>query len=445
AITISFTGDNVLSGVISTADPTTICAGETINLVVDIVGGSAPYEVVYTDGTNVFTVPNYTNGSNIPVMPTTNATYSLMTVEDVINCPSMTVSGSVGIVVEGPVTVTTDPSDVMICNGEDAVFLAAASVGNGGSLSYQWQESADGGSTWADITDGGIYSGANTIELTISGATNALDANQYRLQVNTLFCSTVTSAPATLTVEGPIAISVDPANTSTCDGGDATFSVTASGGSGTAAFQWEESTDGGTTWTPVSDGGIYSGATTNSLLLTSVTSGNNGSVYRVQVSTAQCAAVTSSAAILTVEGQLTITTDPVSVTICESSNAEFTVAATGGGTLGYQWEESTDGGTTWAPISDGGIYSGTTTDHLTLAGVPLAYDSYQYRVLVNSPVCNTQTSINVVLLIDMADADGDGVCSVDDPDDNDACNPDATDTDLDGICDAQENIDGTDP
>lgn len=103
-----------------------------------------------------------------------------------------------------------------------------------------------------------------------------------------------TNAPA-------ITISSQPSN-QTASSGSATFSATASvtqGGSLT--YQWQRSTNSGSTWADVS------GATSSSLVLSSQTSGNNGDQYRVIVSSVGASSVTSSAATLTVTAAAAIT------------------------------------------------------------------------------------------------------------------------------------------
>lgn len=68
---LSVTGDNP------------VCKGSATNLQVALTGGTAPFKVVYTDGTNQFTVNNYTSGTNIIVSPAATTTYSLVSVTDV--------------------------------------------------------------------------------------------------------------------------------------------------------------------------------------------------------------------------------------------------------------------------------------------------------------------------------------------------------------------------
>ncbi len=100
---------------------------------------------------------------------------------------------------------------------------------------------------------------------------------------------------------GILSTVTNPTNQSTTVGGTVTFSVTASGGSGTTLYQWQESTNGGTTWTNIIDGGIYSNAQTNNLTLTGVTLGMKDYDYRVLVSQSDyVCGLASSAANLTI-------------------------------------------------------------------------------------------------------------------------------------------------
>lgn len=85
----------------STATPT-VCVGASGNIRVNITGGVGPYTVVYNaaPGGNV-TVNNYTSGANIPVSPTVNTTYTLVSVTGLDGCTSPSNSGT------GTINVTT--------------------------------------------------------------------------------------------------------------------------------------------------------------------------------------------------------------------------------------------------------------------------------------------------------------------------------------------------
>jgi hypothetical protein len=107
----------------------------------------------------------------------------------------------------GP-TIGTQPTDETVTEGDPAVFTVAAT--GTGTLTYQWQEDDGGG--FADITDGGAYSGATTDELTIDPTTLGLDGYLYRCNV-TDDDSTTASDSAELTVTAaPLGFSVTVRN-----------------------------------------------------------------------------------------------------------------------------------------------------------------------------------------------------------------------------------------
>ncbi len=72
-----------------------ICNSGSVDLMVAITGGTAPYTLVLSDGT---TVTGYNSGDAIPVSPTTNTTYGITSVSDADNCPGM-VAGSAEVMV----------------------------------------------------------------------------------------------------------------------------------------------------------------------------------------------------------------------------------------------------------------------------------------------------------------------------------------------------------
>lgn len=94
-------------------------------------------------------------------------------------------------------------------------------------------------------------------------------------------------------------ISVNPASKSIPPGKGTSFSVTANG-SATLAYQWQVSANGGVSFTNLSNGGIYSGVTTATLVLSAgTTTAYNSFQYRCVV-TNSAGSATSAAAILTV-------------------------------------------------------------------------------------------------------------------------------------------------
>jgi hypothetical protein len=90
----------------------------------------------------------------------------------------------------------------------------------------------------------------------------------------------VTTVTTTLNVEPPTGgpkVTTQPAGQTVVEGQDATFKSTASGVE-PITIQWEESTNGGATWTKVGAG--TSGGTTSTLTVSSVTTSESGRQYR---------------------------------------------------------------------------------------------------------------------------------------------------------------------
>lgn len=76
-----------------------------------------------------------------------------------------------------------------------------------------------------------------------------------------------------------------------------------------------------------------------------------------------------------------ISTQPIDQTACTYLNANFTLTATISDS--YQWQLSTDNGTTWNNINDSDNYIGTLTDTLQVIGISNSMNNYRYRVVLN--------------------------------------------------------------
>lgn len=198
---------------------------------------------------------------------------------------------------------------------------------------------------------------------------------------------------AVITVTPPPSITTQPANRTTCAGLNTSFTVTAGPSLGTT-YQWQVSTNGGTSYTNIANAAPYSGATTGTLTITGATAGLNQNLYRVIVSGA-CPApgssVTSSAATLFVNITPTIVTQPVNTTRCLGTTATFTVVANapnGPVASTYQWQVSTNNGLTYTNIT------GATAATLTLTNVTLLMNNNLYRVVVTTAPCATTVTSN---------------------------------------------------
>jgi len=107
----------------------------------------------------------------------------------------------------------------------------------------------------------------------------------------------------------------NPSNESACEGNTASFSITETGGNG---FRWELSTDNGVNFSTVSDGGIYSGATTNTLSISDNT-GLDTYLYRVVVTEANNSCPSTSTSALLTSYRLPTISGVISTCISQTS------------------------------------------------------------------------------------------------------------------------------
>ncbi|QNM84508.1 tandem-95 repeat protein [Polaribacter pectinis] len=75
-----------------------------------------------------------------------------------------------------------------------------------------------------------------------------------------------------------------------------------------------------------------------------------------------------------------ITAQPTDKTIISGANTSFTVATTGNV---FQWEVSSDNGTSFHTILNNGVYSGVHTNTLNITGVTVSQNNYLFRLRVS--------------------------------------------------------------
>lgn len=97
-----------------------------------------------------------------------------------------------------PPVITVQPVAASVTHPAGASFAVTATCEACLTLSYQWQHSTDGGATWSNLTNAGVYSNVTTATMSISDSTG-LDGNLFRCNVTNASGTTATS-PAKLTV-----------------------------------------------------------------------------------------------------------------------------------------------------------------------------------------------------------------------------------------------------
>ena len=88
-----------------------------------------------------------------------------------------------------------------------------------------------------------------------------------------------------------------------------------------------------------------------------------------------------------------ILTQPKNLTTTETKNASFEV--TSADATEYQWEISQNG-TSWQVIQEGGNYSGTLTNVLSITNVPVSFSKNQYRCILSNGPCQTLSDIGIL-------------------------------------------------
>lgn len=194
-------------------------------------------------------------------------------------------------------------------------------------------------------------------------------------------------------------VSAHPSAQSVIEPATAGFSVTLSGTY--TGIQWEYSTDGGTSSAGNVPGGTGATSTSYTTGATAVSTGSyrNGYRYRAVV-TWSGGTVNSNWAALTVSAAGTapsITVQPSNQSVDAGSTANFSVTATGSGTLTYQWQRQPSGGGGYTNIS-AATSSSYTTPATTITGGS-ANNGDTYRCVVTGDTAPPATSNAATLTV----------------------------------------------
>lgn len=134
-----------------------------------------------------------------------------------------------------PPIITQDPLDQAVREGQSVSFTAAAT--GDPTPTVQWQASANGGASYADI------GGPTSTTLTLPSAPREQNGTKLRA-VFTNGSGSATSAAATLTVYFPPSVTTDPVAQAAAAGSRVSF-VAAASGSPPPTVRWWYSSDGG--------------------------------------------------------------------------------------------------------------------------------------------------------------------------------------------------------
>lgn len=314
-----------------------------------------------------------TTTGRITGTPTTTGVYPINLTASDNGLPSRTVTAvlTLNIIAGGgggaiAPSITTQPTSQTVTEGANVNFLIAAS--GTAPLTYQWRRS------------GTNLTGATSATLSLSAVTTN-QSGGYSCVVSNA-AGSATSSTATLTVNPAViapTITTQPVSQTVVAGGNASFTVAASGTS-PLSYQW------------LLNGVNISGATSATLTLTGITTGQAGNYSCVVTNAAGSA--TSTTAALTVNPAVlppTITTQPSNQSVTDGSSVSFSIAVTGTAPFNYQWR------------FNGVNISGATTPTLNLSTVT-TNQSGAYSCVVSNAVGSATSSAATLTVTVLATA-----------------------------------------
>ncbi len=225
------------SATLSLSGSGSICAGQSTDLVVNIVGGTGPFNFTITGIATPFV--NYVSGTAIPVTPVSTTTYSLTgTVTDNSGC---TVTGT------GSVPVTVNPLPTAVVSGGGTVCSGAPLP----DVTFTFTGTAPFDFTYTDGTTPTTINGHPSTTFTITGAAAGTYSVTALSDANT--CAATSFGGSVAVVVNPLPTGDISGNNTTCAGGSSTLTFTLPAGTFNVVY-----TDGTTSF-PLT--GIASGAT----------------------------------------------------------------------------------------------------------------------------------------------------------------------------------------
>jgi|GEM_PF-1436960 len=359
----------------------TVCAGSpvaSLTSTAPVTGGSGTFTYEWESSPNniTWTTVAGATGETLTPGPLTATTYFR---RRVTSGPCAAVSSTVTITVVPALVAGSIATDQTICAGSIVAPLTSGTPATGGTgaIAYQWEASTDN-ATWTPIT-GATGATFTPDQLTVT--------TYFRRQASSgSACAPALSNVVTITVLPALAAGTIADNQTVCAGSPVaalTTTVSATGGTGTFAYQWESSLDN-VTWTTIAGA---TGADYAPGPLTATT------FFRRQVSSGACTFILSNVVTVTVVPALMAGTIADNQTVCAGSPVApltSTTPATGGtGALAYQWESSLDNAT-WSAVA------GSTGD--TFAPGPLTVTTYFRRQASSGGACAPALS-NVVTII----------------------------------------------
>ena len=272
-------------------------------------------------------------------------------------------------VIPAPV-IENHPISQAVCPGGSASFSVTVTA-TGTENTFQWEKNG------VPLSNGNGVSGANTATLTISPVAPG-DAAVYRcLVTNSL--GAAFSNPAYLNT-----VILSTSGAITCRNNNNTTAFVEVGAQGiNPRYQWYSNATNSNT-----GGTLVTGANANTYYPSAATAGTTYYYAEVYPAGYECAIVRTPAVAFTV-GFSAPGTATGTQTVCAGNTAALSLSGSAGA---IQWQQSTDGGATWANVTTG---TGANTTNYTTAGLLV---TTHFRARLTSGSC-TSTSGTVIVTV----------------------------------------------
>ena len=273
--------------------------------------------------------------------------------------------------------ITNQPVAATACQGDTAVFTVGAT---GTALIYQWQKNGvpiANGPTGNGSTNSGVTTATLTVS-SIAAADAALAAAGYDCII-TNGCGTTNSTRVALSVNTAPAPFAVTGGGSYCTGGGGVAVGLAGSESGVSYYLRLNGANNGVTTNGTGAALSFGNQTTAGTYTVIATNGTG------------CSALMTTNAVVAINSQPGITTEPVAATTAVGGSATFTVVATGG-SLTYQWNKN---GVTISTATNASY----TLYPAALGDAALAANGYDCTI---TGPCGSTNSVRVALTVNAA-------------------------------------------
>lgn len=210
----------------------TICPGTTATLNLSFAPGTAPFDVVYTDGISNYNITGANTGDNFVVSPTVTANYNFVSITDALGCSrTSNFNGGAQVIVQPPISINNIQVTDVACNGGNTGAITISATGGVPPFQYS-------------IDNGGTYQNSNTF--------NGLAAGSYDVVIRDNFgCVQAYGVPTVVGQPTALAVTETTTDASCANVFDGSITISATGGSPAYTY----SLNGG----PTQPGNVFSG------------------------------------------------------------------------------------------------------------------------------------------------------------------------------------------